>query len=137
MVADMTPNNRLSNGDSEQYWKGVSEGRLMFQRCRECSALQFPPRHQCAKCWKAELEWVESCGRGTVESFTIVRRAPMPSFRDRTPYVVAAILVEEGPRMLTNLVGDDALDVRMGDKVQVDFARDGSGEVLPQFRRVS
>jgi uncharacterized OB-fold protein len=126
---------RLSNGDSAAYWAGARERRLLLQKCLSCRAVQFPPRHHCAACWEGELEWIESAGRGAVESFTIVRRAPLPAFRDRVPYVVAAVLLEEGPRMITNLIGDDALEASIGDPVRVDFEADPSGDVLPQFRR--
>jgi uncharacterized OB-fold protein len=132
----MTGNLSLANGDSQEYWKGARERRLLFQKCGACGSIQFPPRHHCASCWEADLKWVESRGEGTVESFTIVRRAPLPAFRGKVPYVVAAVLVEDGPRMITNLVGENVLDVKIGDKVRVDFEDNGSGDRLPQFRRL-
>lgn len=125
----------LSNGDSTEFWDGVRQGRLLFQKCGACGSVQFPPRHHCASCWETDLEWVESSGRGKVESFTIVRRAPVSEFREKVPYVVAAVLVEEGPRMITNLTGDDAMDVKIGDQVQVRFEDGASGHPLPMFRR--
>lgn len=126
----------FSNGDSQPYWQRAAEGRLQFQKCRACGAVQFPPRHHCASCWEAELDWVESKGRGTVESFTVVRRAALPQFRDNVPYVIAAITVSEGPRMITALVGDTALEVKIGDPVTVEFRPDAGGNVLPVFRRI-
>jgi uncharacterized protein len=130
----MTAVDNLVNGDSQEFWQGVREGRLLFQKCHACGEVQFPPRHQCATCWEIELEWIESSGRGTVESVTIVHRAPTPAFRTKVPYVVAAIAVQEGPRMITNLVGEGALDARVGDTVTVEFVADDTGHVLPQFR---
>jgi uncharacterized OB-fold protein len=126
----------LANGDSLEYWKGAREGRLLFQKCGACGSVQFPPRHQCSACWETDLEWIESAGTGTVESFTIVRRAPIPAFRGKVPYVVAAILVDEGPRMITNVVGEDALEVAVDDRVEVIFPQDGDAAALPQFRRL-
>ncbi|APZ55222.1 Zn-ribbon domain-containing OB-fold protein [Salipiger abyssi] len=125
----------FANGDSLEYWKGAEEGKLLFQKCKSCGAVQFPPRHHCATCWEADLDWSESAGTGTVETFTIVRRAPLPAFRDKVPYVVASIIVAEGPRMIAALVGDDALDVKIGDAVTVDFETDHEGNTLPVFRR--
>ncbi|MBW6418520.1 Zn-ribbon domain-containing OB-fold protein [Celeribacter sp. PS-C1] len=125
---------RYANGDSMEYWKAAQEGRLIFQKCASCGEIQFPPRHHCASCWEADLGWTESSGLGEVESYTIVRRAPLPQLRDKVPYVVAAILVEEGPRMLTNLVGEDALNVAIGAKVKVVFQTDADDETLPQFQ---
>jgi uncharacterized OB-fold protein len=131
----MTANFSLANADSKEYWHGAKERRLLFQRCRRCSAVQFPPRNHCASCWEADLEWTESSGSAIVESFTVVRRAPVPAFREKVPYIVAAVLVEEGPRMITNIVGEDALELKIGDAVKVEFADDGAGNVLPLFRR--
>jgi uncharacterized OB-fold protein len=126
----------LENADSKPYWEAIGRGQLLFQRC-SCGHVQFPPRHLCTKCWNDTLEWVESSGRGTVESFTVVRRAPIEEFRDKVPYVIVAIVVEEGPRMITNLVGEGALEVAIGDPVTVTFLPDHHGRVLPQFQRVN
>ena len=125
----------IVNGDSRQYWAGAAEGRLRLQRCAACGNAQFPPRHLCVKCWSEDLAWIESRGRGTVESFTIVHRAPLPEFRTKVPYVVAAVLLEEGPRMMTNIVGSDPLAVAIGDAVRVTFIADQAGRILPQFQR--
>jgi uncharacterized OB-fold protein len=64
-----------------------------------------------------------------------VRRAPTAAYRDSVPYVVAAITLEEGPRMITNVIGDDALSTQIGDAVVVEFTANPMGQELPQFRR--
>jgi uncharacterized OB-fold protein len=127
----------IENADSKPYWEGARQGRLMMQRCGACRHVQFPPRYLCAKCWNGDLAWTQCSGRGTVESFTIVHRAPTPEMRGNVPYVVAAILIDEGPRMMTNIVGPNALDVRIDDAVTVVFAPDAHGRVLPQFSRAA
>jgi uncharacterized OB-fold protein len=71
-----------------------------------------------------------------VYSFSIVRRAPLPEVAANAPYVVAMVDLEEGPRMYTNIVGEGALDVAIGDRVQVSFDDRGEGYVVPQFTRV-
>lgn len=123
-----------SNGDTREYFTAAAEGRLVLQKCASCGAVQFPPRQHCATCWKAELSWVDSRGRGEIESITVVRRAPLPAFREKVPYVIVSVILEEGPRLITNLVGEDALDARIGDPVTVIFEAGDEG-VLPQFRR--
>ncbi|CUH81328.1 Zn-ribbon domain-containing OB-fold protein [Tropicibacter naphthalenivorans] len=125
----------LANGDSARYFAAAQEGRLVFQTCADCGAVQHPPRHHCATCWEANLSFEPSSGKGTVESFTIVRRAPLPAYRDKVPYVVASILVEEGPRMIATLTGADALDVAIGDTVTVAFEANVNGDTLPVFAR--
>jgi uncharacterized OB-fold protein len=124
----------IENGDSVTFWDGARDGKLMMQHCASCNHIQFPPRHMCAKCW-GEVAWQECTGEGRVESFTIVHRAPTAHMRNKVPYVVAAVLIEEGPRMMTNIVGPDALSVQIDDKVSVTFEPDMHGHVLPQFRR--
>ncbi|WP_246249225.1 Zn-ribbon domain-containing OB-fold protein [Chelativorans alearense] len=127
----MTVDKSLVNGDSEPYWAAAALGRLVFQKCGQCSTVQFPPRHHCATCWGSDLDWIESSGRGTVESCTVVRRAPSYAFADKVPYAVASVIVDEGPRMIASVVGEGALDVRIGDAVSVVFDADTG---LPQFR---
>ncbi|PHK94378.1 hypothetical protein CR162_13915 [Pseudoroseomonas rhizosphaerae] len=123
------------NADSAPYWQGAREGRLLIRRCDACGQTHFMPRHLCPACWSADLRWVEATGRGTVHSFTIIRRAPLAAFAPRVPYVVALIDLEEGPRMMANILGDDALDTAIGDAVAVCFEDRGEGAAVPQFRR--
>lgn len=125
----------LANADSKEFFAATAEGRLILQKCGDCGAVQFPPRHHCASCWEANMTWVESTGRGTVETFTIVRRAPLPKYRDEVPYVVASVLVEEGPRFITRIEGDTALDVQIGDPVTVAFDDTAEEDQLPVFWR--
>lgn len=128
---------QFANGDSTSYWTSARNHQLEFQSCESCGHVQFPPRHQCARCWSTNIEPLPSSGRGIIESITIVRRAPLPQFRDRVPYAIASVICEEGPRMITNLVGDDALHARIGDSVIVCFEPDANGNILPQFQRVT
>lgn len=127
----------VANADSTVYWNAARERRLVIRKCRSCSQLHFMPRHLCPVCWSEDLEWVDSKGTGTVHSFTVVRRAPLATFAARVPYVVALIDLDEGPRMVTNIVGDDALEVRIGDPVKVEFEERGEGAMVPQFRRTA
>lgn len=127
----------VPNADSAPYWEAARNRRLLVRKCRECGSLHFMPRHLCPACWSDSLEWIQACGAGTVHSFTIIRRAPLAAFAPRVPYVVALIDLEEGVRMQTNIVGDDALSVRIGDPVRVTFEDRGNGALLPQFERVT
>ena len=125
----------IVNPDSQAYWDGARNGRLMIRKCKACGVLHFLPRYLCPSCWSTDLEWIQSSGRGTVHSFTIIRRAPLPAFTDRVPYVVALIELEEGPRMMANILGEDALETAIGDAVEVCFEERGDGAKIPQFSR--
>ena len=127
----------IVNADSAPYWEGASQDKLLLQHCRDCGAKQFFPRFLCIACGSDNTDWVEASGKGTVHSFTVVHRAAFPEFQAQTPYVVALVDLEEGPRMMTNIVGDGALGVEIGEPVVVTFeARGDEGAKVPQFRRV-
>jgi hypothetical protein len=127
----------VANADSLTYWNAVRERRLLIRKCNACGSLHFMPRHLCPVCWSDQIEWVDSKGSGSVHSFTVIRRAPMAAFAARAPYVVALIDLDEGPRMIANVIGDDALSVRIGDRVNVTFEDRGDGALIPQFNRVA
>lgn len=127
----------VANADSLPYWNAARERKLLIRKCGACGELHFMPRHLCPACWSDQLEWVDARGTGSVHSFTIVRRAPVATFAAQVPYVVALIDLDEGPRMITNLLGEDALSVKIGDRVEVTFEDRGEGAMLPQFKRVA
>lgn len=125
----------VENADSLPYWRAAREERLLIRRCRTCQTLHFMPRHLCPSCWSEDMEWIDASGAGTVHSFTVMRRASDPAFADKVPYVVALVELAEGPRMMANIVGADALDTAIGDGVHVVFERRGPEARLPQFAR--
>ena len=127
----------IVNADSAPYWAGAREGELLIRKCKDCGTLHFMPRYLCPACWSNNLEWVQAAGRGTVHSFTVIRRASDPAFADKVPYVVALIDLEEGPRMCANILGDDALSVNIGDAVSLTFEDRGDGALIPQFNRTA
>jgi uncharacterized OB-fold protein len=127
----------VANADSQPYWAAARERRLVIRKCKACGELHFMPRYLCPVCWSDRLEWVDAKGSGSVHSFTIVRRASDPAFAALVPYAVALVDLDEGPRMMANIVGIDALAVKIGDRVQVTFEDRGNGAMLPQFSRAA
>jgi uncharacterized protein len=125
------------NGDSLPYWNAARQHRLVLRECKTCGRKHFMPRHLCPHCWSDNLEWVQSEGGGTVHTFSIVHRAPSPMFAANLPYVIAMIDLDDGPRMFANVVGADALEVAIGDRVKLTFEERGSGTTLPQFERAA
>jgi uncharacterized OB-fold protein len=124
------------NADSRAYWQAANEQRLVVRRCCDCGKCHFMPRGQCPSCWSDRLEWVDCSGLGTVYSFSVVHRAPTPDFAGIAPYVIALIDLDEGTRMFANVVGPDALQVSIGERVKVTFEPRGSeGALMPQFTR--
>ena len=127
----------ISNADSKAYWEAAAREELVLRRCTACAEHHFPPRHLCPKCWSDKLDWTKSGGKGVVYSFTVMQRAPLAAFAQRVPYVVALIDVDEGPRMMANILGDDALATAVGDRVSVCFEERAGGSKVPQFRRTA
>lgn len=123
------------NGDSKKYWEAAAHGELLLRRCTKCARHHFPPRYQCPHCWSNDLEWTKSSGEGRVYTFTVMHRAALPSFASRVPYVVALIDLVEGPRMMANIIGKDALQTQIGDRVTVCFEERGEIGKVPQFIR--
>lgn len=121
--------------EARHYFAAAADGRLELQFCQSCGAPRFFPRPICPHCGSGDYRWQPVSGRGTVESFTVVTRAPSPAFRELVPYVVAVVALAEGPRMMANITGAGALDVTIGAPVEVVFEARGDGQV-PQFARV-
>jgi uncharacterized OB-fold protein len=131
LPADLRPD--LSRGAMREYWHAAARGELRLPKCARCSLLSWPPKARCPACG-ADIEWIASSGRGVVHTFTVVRQHPEPYFRARLPYVVAMVDVEEGVRILANVVDCDAERVRIGMAVAVAFVDVGDGLSLPVFR---
>lgn len=121
---------------SRTYWEGCKNGKLLLQRCLDCGVYQTFPRHLCYRCHSQKLSWVESSGRGTVYSFSVVYRPPMEEFAPDVPYVVAIVELQEGVRMMTNIVGCPPEDATVGMGVQVVFDRVTPEVALPKFKPI-
>ena len=120
--------------DAGPYWKAARGGRLVMQHCYGCGTYRFFPSHLCPGCGSDEQVWGPCSGRGTIFSVTTVHRAPSPAFRAIVPYVVALVELEEGPRMMTNIVGEGRLEAAIGDAVEVCFEPRGDEAKVPQFK---
>jgi hypothetical protein len=107
--------------DSEPFWKATRAGELRLQRCAACSRFQFPPRLICSHCGSTDVAWEPAAGTGRIYSFTIVHRPPTPAFAEDVPYVVALVDLDEGPRMMTNVIGCEPTDVHVGMRVRARF----------------
>ncbi len=119
---------------SAEYWAGCRRHELLIQRCRDCGGHQFYPRILCAACHGRSLDWVRASGRGTVRSYTIVRRPISEAFSEDVPYVVALVALAEGPTMMSWVVDCPPEKLRVGLAVAVAFDDRPEGVTLPVFR---
>ncbi|MFQ5852919.1 MAG: Zn-ribbon domain-containing OB-fold protein [Candidatus Binatia bacterium] len=121
-------------GETRRYWEAAARHQLLIQRCRSCQSYQFYPRGFCGECYSLDMEWVPSSGKGTVWTFTVTRQNRDRSFREMVPYVLAYVELEEGVKMMTNIVECKPEEVFIGMPVEVTF-EDVTREVsIPKFR---
>ena len=118
-------NPELNPGDKE-YFDAAAEGKLMLKKCGDCGEVHHYPRALCPFCGSDRTEWTEASGRGTVYSYSVFRRAPIP-------YAIAYVTLAEGPTMMTNLVDCDLDAIRIGQAVRVNFKPTEDGPPVPMF----
>ncbi len=120
------------------FWEGAARNRLLVQRCGACEHFSHPAPDRCPACLSPDLTPTAMSGRGTIFSFTIIRRAFHPGFAADIPYVVALVELAEqaGLHLVTNIVGGTAADLRIGMDVAVEFEPYGDF-ARPVFRPVA
>jgi uncharacterized OB-fold protein len=119
---------------AEPFWAGAREGRLVIQKCTDCKKHIFYPRLSCPFCFSEKLDWIEASGRGTVYSHTLVQNNPPSAFMEDLPFTIAIVELEEGVRMMTNIVECDPEAVHCEMPVEVTFERLTDEITLPKFK---
>ena len=112
--------------ETKPFWDAAAEGRLLVKACAACRQPHHYPRSICPFCASDRTEWLTASGRGTVYSFSVMRRAA-------EPYVIAYVTLEEGVTMMTNIVDCDPGAVRIGQAVTVVFKPSEGGPPVPMF----
>lgn len=119
--------------DTAQFWNACNDGQFVVQRCTACGTERFYPAAVCPNCWNMEAHDIELAGNGTVESFTVVHRAPTEAFEGKTPYIVALVRMgtENGVTVMANVLADPG-DISVGDSVELTW-EERDGQRLYQF----
>jgi uncharacterized protein len=123
----------VSSVDS-YFWDGVKDRTLLLRKCAGCGELQHPPTPMCGNCHSLEWETQKATGRGTVYSWIVSRHPTEPT---ENPRIVALVELDEGVRLVSNLIGIDADDVRNDMAVEVTFVEYDNDVVLPHFSPVA
>jgi uncharacterized OB-fold protein len=121
--------------EDREYWEAARRHELRMQRCTACGYIRFTPRPMCPRCQSWDFEWTRLSGRGRVYSWVVVHPPVLPYFADKTPYPVALIELEEGPRIVSTVVDVPADQLAMDLPVEVDFEPVNEEVTLPVFRR--
>lgn len=117
------------------FWEAVQERRLVMPKCDGCGTVTFPPTVACPTCSRDAFTWTPISGRGSVYSFVVYHRVYHPAFADKVPYVVAVVDLEEGPRIISNIVGMPIAEVRCDLPVTVVYEEVRDGYLIPKFTR--
>ncbi len=119
---------------NQPYWSALKRRELRLQQCGACAKVWSPPAPVCPRCWSRDFTWTRLSGWGRVTSWVVFHQAYFKSFAHEVPYNVAEVELEEGPRLLTNLVGIGNGEIRTGMAVEVVF-EDVTDEItLAKFR---
>ena len=124
----------LTTADSDPFWDAVGEHRLVIEQCTQCGRYQHPPRPMCPACHSLDHTWPDMAGTGQVYSYTVLHHPQHPAFD--YPLPIAAVDLDEGPRVVANLVDVDPSLVHVGMRVTVDFVPTADDGTMIVFRPV-
>jgi uncharacterized OB-fold protein len=116
------------------FWEAAKEGRLLIEHCNACGENHYYPRPFCPRCWSDDVEWLEASGRATLYTWSVVHTNDLPPFAERVPYVAAIVELEEGPRMITNVVDCEFGDLEVGMALEAVFHPTSDEWTIVQFR---
>lgn len=125
----------VENHDSKHYWQGLREGKLLIQFCADCDTPRHPPQPMCERCQSVDWEARESCGHGTIHSYTVLHYPEIPPFD--YPNALVLVDLDEGVRLASQLVDASADDLAIGRPVAMEIREVQDGLSLPLFRPVS
>jgi uncharacterized OB-fold protein len=122
--------------DTQPFWDGANEHKLIIKHCNACGEYYHYPRPFCPKCWSRDVEWYEASGRATLYTWSVVYMNELPPWPERLPYVAALVDLEEGPRLMSNVVECefDVLAGGMALEVVFEQVSDDPLVTLPRFR---
>ena len=123
----------LLEPDTQPFWEATKNHELRYQVCDDCNKIVFYPRRHCPHCMGLNLSWKTSQGEGSVYTYTVIRQIAHPAFRERAPYIIAWIDLDEGFRMLSTIVGDE---ITIGQRVRVTWDDQENDIYLPLFAPV-
>ena len=133
------PQPRFPEPDTQPFWEATRRHELTYQRCNACHEVIFYPRGHCTKCGSRETTWHVSRGEGAVYTFSVIMQSRNPAFAELGAYAVAYVDLDEGFRIMTNIVGvqDPVKDVQCGMRVKLHWQDQGEGDIsLPMFEPV-
>jgi uncharacterized OB-fold protein len=114
------------------WWAGIRDGRLTIQGCQSCGSTQLYPRRRCVTCASDDLKFLPISGYGTLYTFSTIYQNPPSDFVDQLPYTLGIVVLDEGPRLLTRVIGSEPESLRCEMRMRCVVTRIGQNE-LPTF----
>ena len=114
------------NPETQHFWDAAAQGKFLYKKCAACGEPHFYPRALCPFCFSDRTEWQEASGRGTIYTYSVMRRAPVP-------YAIAYVTLAEGPTVMTNIVDCDLDAIHIGQSVKLVFKPSDGGPPVPMF----
>jgi uncharacterized OB-fold protein len=127
----------LLDGMTEQFYAFCKDGELRFQRCGACKTWRHVPREMCPQCGSMDWDWQPSSGRGTLFTWTTAARSLHPAFADAAPYAPIVVEMEEGVRLVSEMIDCSPDELEIDAAVEVVFERVTDDVTLPKFRRIA
>lgn len=124
----------LPDEDTQPFWDGCADGRLLVPECAACGARRWPPGPMCPVCQSTETHWLEASRRGTLYSWIVAVHPTDQVLADQVPYTVALVELDEGVRVIGNVLDVDPAELVAGMPLDVVF-EEADGIRLPNFRR--
>lgn len=124
----------VPSAESQAYWDGLRDGKLLMPRCDACGKYWFPPSLLCPHCNATKWTWTSTSGRGRIFSYVVYHRVYHPGFADEVPYAVAVIELDEGPRMVSNVIGIAPDKLACDLRVEVVYQPITDTITLPKFK---
>jgi uncharacterized OB-fold protein len=122
--------------DSQPFWDGLKERKILLQTCTDCGTKRHYPRPMCSECHSMDAHWTETTGFGAIYSWTESHHPFHFGLKAETPYILVTVTLDEGVRIQTKLLDAKVEDLKLDQKVKVVFAQETDDLVLPYFRLV-
>jgi uncharacterized OB-fold protein len=125
--------------EAQPYWDGMKDHKLMLPKCDDCGKPFFYPRIACPLCHSRRISWIQASGKGKLYSFEIAYRSLSPAFKVKAPYILAMVELEEGPRLMSNLINiePDPKVITCDMSVEVVFEKLTDEITIPLFQPAS
>ncbi len=138
MSSTETPPQPIPDEDSAEFWRATASGRLEICRCRQCQRWLHPPLERCPRCW-SDTAFEAVAGTGEIYSFIVVHQPALPGFRDKLPYVVALVDLDEqrGLRLPGRVIDVEPSAVRVGQRVTAELVELPGGDFKVAVFRIT